>query len=265
MLYGGIAGDVIGSRFEEDAQRRRLRSIPYDFELFTKECSFTDDTVLMTALADTITNKQDLKNTVKKYAFTYPHAGYGGKFVKWCHSHNSMPYNSFGNGSAMRVAAIGYVANSWEECMKEAKYSAMITHDHIEGIKGAQAVAGAIYMARKNNLDKNGIKFFIEDNFGYNLSKDYDEIKKDYKFDVTCQNSVPQAIIAFLVSSSVEDAIRKAVCLGGDTDTMACIAGNIAESYYGDLSKDFESKVKKYLPKEIISVIDDFNLKFCNK
>lgn len=258
MLYGSVAGDIIGSRFEMDSIKRRL-NLPYDFDLFTKECSFTDDTVMIIALTDSIVNKIGWAENAKKYAQKHPKAGYGGMFVKWVQSSSPAPYNSFGNGSAMRVAAVGYAASSWKECMEDAKISAEITHSHPEGIKGAQAVAGAIYMARKKKFSKEKIKSVIEAKFGYDLNRKYDDIKKDYRFKVTCQDSVPESIISFLESSSWEDAVRKAVCLGGDTDTMACIAGGIAEAFYGDISEEVEQKVKSYLPKEMIETLDKFN------
>lgn len=262
MLYGGILGDISGSRFEEDSWKKKLSSIPYNFELLTKECQFTDDTVLMVALADTFCNNTSWIDRAKEYAMKYPAAGYGGNFVKWVRASKATPYHSYGNGSAMRVAAVGYASENWEECMENATISAKITHDHPEGIKGAKAVAGAIYLARRLKASKEQIKTTIEREIGYNLSRPYNKIKENYGFKVSCQESVPEAIIAFLESESVEDAIRKAICLKGDTDTMACIAGNIAEAFYGDIDKVLEKEVKNFLNKELIEVIEQFNDKF---
>jgi len=260
MLYGGILGDIVGSRFERSAWQKKTASIPYDFELFAEGCTFTDDTVLMVAQADSINNKYSWAEKAKEYAHKYPSAGYGGNFVKWVQASRSEPYNSYGNGSAMRVAAVGYAAKSWEFCMIEAEASASITHNHPEGIKGAKATAGAIFLA-KQHVPKDHIKEVIEHVIGYDLSRSYDDIKGNYGFRVSCQESVPESIIAFLESESVEDAIRKAVCLNGDTDTMACIAGNIAEAYYGDIDSETTDKVKEYLPKDFIDVIETFNSK----
>jgi ADP-ribosylglycohydrolase len=262
MLWGGIAGDIIGSRFEFfDSKKRQGEDIPYDFELFAEGCQFTDDTVLTVALANSFLKEEGWVKNAKNFALKYPTAGYGGMFVKWVQGISERPYNSYGNGSAMRVGAVGYASDNWDECMENAKKSAEITHNHPEGIKGAQAAAGAIYMA-KTGATKEQIKSKIEKEFKYDLKRSYADIKKRYGFKVSCQESVPESIVCFLESKSWEDTVRKTVCLKGDTDTMACIAGNIAEAFYGKVSKDVIEKTKKYLTEEFIQIVEDFNDKY---
>lgn len=268
MLYGGILGDIAGSRFEAEILKQIKTNgfkniikeeIDYNFDLLTKESKFTDDTVLLVALTDSVINNKNWISTAKEYALKYYNAGYGKSFKEWVDSFYLAPYDSYGNGSAMRVASIGYFSKSWEECMERSCYSASITHNHKEGIKGAQAVAGAIYLSRKCNLSKNNIKLVIEDVFGYDLSRSYSEIQDNYKVGFSCQKTVPESIICFLESNSVEDAIRKSICLNGDSDTMACIAGNIAEAYYGDIDNSIVEKINEFLPEEFVSILEKFN------
>jgi ADP-ribosylglycohydrolase len=222
-MIGAIAGDIIGSEHEFHGTKS------YDFQLFAPGSTFTDDTVLTVAVADCILHRKQYAPTFKEYGKRYPDAGWGGMFYRWVMSKDDKPYNSFGNGSAMRVSPVGFAFNSLEEVLKEAERSAAVTHNHPEGIKGAQAVAASIFMGRQGEK-KDAIREYIEDRFGYDLQHTVDEIRPEVYFDETCQVSVPQAIIAFLDSDSYEDAIRKAVSLGADADTQACIAGGIAHT-----------------------------------
>ena len=254
-IIGAIAGDVIGSVFEWN----NIKSTK--FPLFSDNTTFTDDTILTVAVADSILNNKDFESSIKLYANNYSSYGYGASFRKWFESKNSKPYNSWGNGSAMRVSPVGFAYNSLNETLLKAKESAVITHNHPEGIKGAQAVAAAIFYARKGK-SKDFIKNFISKSFGYNLNRPLNEIRPDYKFDVSCQGSVPEAIIAFLESSDFEDAIRLAVSIGGDSDTIACISGGIASAYYKEIPEFILYNIKKLLPEEFINIIDKFDRKF---
>jgi ADP-ribosylglycohydrolase len=254
-MIGAIAGDIIGSVYESHCLKTT------EFAIFTTHSSFTDDTVLTVAVADCILNGKDYATTFKQYARKYPYAGFGGMFFRWVKSNSLKPYNSFGNGSAMRVSPVGFAFDTVEEVLAEARRSAEVTHNHPEGIKGAQAVAAAIFLAREKE-SKSGIKDFIEKNFGYNLSETLEEIRPHYYFDETCQGSVPQAIIAFLESDSFEDAVRKAVSLGGDSDTLACMAGGIAQAYYRTIPDYIIKEVNDRLDKDLLNVVEEFSLKY---
>lgn len=225
-MLGGIAGDIIGSRFEHAQIKTK------DFELFNRQSTFTDDTVHTVAVADSLLTKTPYQVNFLRYFQNYPNAGYGHRFRRWARSPRPVPYGSFGNGSAMRVSPIAWFYNRLDKVLEEALHSAEVTHNHPEGVKGAQAVAGVIYLAR-TGASKPDIRNFVEVRFGYDLSRTLDEIRPDYSFKVTCQESVPQAITAFLEAEDFEDAVRNAVSLGGDSDTLACIAGSIAEAYFG--------------------------------
>lgn len=251
-LRGAICGDIIGSVYEWHSTK------DYDFKLFTRFSRFTDDTVCSIAIADAIISGQPFDKTLQEWCMKYPKAGYGGMFRRWIVSPNPQPYNSFGNGSAMRVSAAGAVATSIEECLELAKQSAEVTHNHPEGIKGAQAVALAIYLAIEG-LGKEAIKTELESRFGYDLSRDYDEIKRDYSFKVSCQESVPEAIIAFLGSHDYESSIRRAIALGGDSDTQGAIAGSIAGAYYGKIPEKILKPCMESLPADIVAVINQFD------
>lgn len=257
MLYGGIGGDIIGSPYEF-----RNSGASSDFELFTEKGKFTDDTVLTVAVAECILEQVSPDKSLAKYAQKYPKAGYGGNFSKWATGMTMYkPYNSYGNGSAMRIGPVAYAAQTLEECLEDAKAVSEVTHNHPEGIKGGQATAAAMFLARKG-ASKEEIKDYISKEFDYNLDRKYDDIKKGYSFDVSCQGSVPESIICFLESDSWEDAVRKAVLMGGDTDTMACIAGNIAETYYGPLPAETVEKIRSYLPDEFLEILDKFEEKY---
>jgi ADP-ribosylglycohydrolase len=222
---------------------------------------FTDDTVLTVAVADAILSGGDFAEFIKRYAQLYPHAGYGGTFRKWMWSWESKPYNSFGNGSAMRVSPVGFAFNTASDVLNYAKRSAEVTHNHPEGIKGAQATALAIFLARKGKTKAN-IQEEISTRFDYDLDRNLDAIRPNYRFDVSCQGSVPESIIAFLESSSYVDAVKNAISLGGDADTMACIAGGIAQAYYKHIPADIISKVWEKLPTDLLAVIDRFNVEY---
>lgn len=256
-MIGAICGDVLGSIYEFNNIKSTY------FILFNKSCKYTDDTVLTVATADCLLNKGDFAQYYKKYFLDYPDKGYGGSFKEWGFSSSLQPYNSWGNGSAMRISPVGFAFNSLEFVLINAKKSAKVTHNHTEGIKGAQAAASAIFMA-KNGSSKNEIKEFIENKFYYKLDKSLKEIRPSYSFDVSCQGSVPQAITAFLESDGFEDAIRKAISIGGDSDTIACITGGIAEAYYGGVPEDISKFVLSKLDKNFLNVINDFYKKFIN-
>jgi len=255
-MIGAIAGDIIGSVYESSGLKTT------EFAIFTAHSTFTDDTVLTVAVADCILYGKDYATTFKQYARKYPYAGFGGMFLKWVKSDSLAPYNSFGNGSAMRVSPVGFAFDTLEEVLAEAKRSAEVTHNHSEGIKGAQAVAAAIFLARKKE-GRSKIKDVIEKNFGYNLRQTLEEIRPHYYFNETCEGSVPQAIIAFLESDSYEDAVRKAISLGGDSDTIACMTGGIAQAYYERIPAYIIKEVKNRLDSELLKVIEQFNMKYC--
>ncbi len=254
-MIGAIIGDIVGSVYEWD----NIKTV--DFPLFSPDCFFTDDTVLTVAVADVILNGGDYARSLLEYGRRYPNAGYGGNFSMWLDVGDQRPYNSYGNGSAMRVSAVGFAFDTLEEVLAEAEKSAAVTHNHPEGVKGAQATALAIFLARQGE-SKSVIKEQIETRFGYNLGRKLDEIRPVYDYDVTCQGSVPEAIIAFLESENFEDAIRKAISIGGDSDTIACITGGIAEAYYKDIPENIIREAVKRLDKELLNVIDRFYLHF---
>jgi len=254
-LLGAVAGDIIGSIREWDAVDS------YDFELFTPGSKFTDDTVMTVAVADALLNKKDMTQTILQYGRDYPHRGYGGMFSAWLNANEQNPYNSFGNGSAMRASAAGWVGEDIETVLDAAKRSAEVTHNHPEGIKGAQSVALAILLARKGNL-KDAIREEIEKRFGYDLQRSLAEIRPGYKWSETCQGSVPESIIAFLESTDFESAVRNAIWLGGDADTMAAIAGPIAEAFYGGVPNQIADKVKAILDPRMVLVLEEFGNKY---
>jgi len=252
-MLGAIAGDIIGSIYEFANFKE------YSFPLFAAESFFTDDSVLTIAVADALIHNLDIAKTLKAYALKYPNRGFGGSFYKWIHSDSLAPYNSFGNGSAMRTSAVGFFYNNEADVLGIARKIAEVTHNHPEGIKGAQATSFAIFLARRGN-SKEEIRNDIMNMFNYDLTHSLDEIRQKYVFDETCQGSVPQAITAFLESENFEDAVRNAVSLGGDADTLACITGSIAEAYYGQIPPEIEDEVMKRLPEEFIKIIDKFYL-----
>lgn len=254
-MLGAIIGDIIGSVYE----KREIKTT--DFELYSRWSKYTDDTVLTIATADCILNDGSYTEYYQKYGKQYPKKGYGGTFQNWIFSENPQPYNSWGNGSAMRVSPIGYAFDALEDVLRIAKESAEVTHNHPEGIKGAQAIAAAIFWAR-NGSSKEEIRQYITKTFKYDLNRTIEGIRAEYKFDVSCQGSVPEAIIAFLDGNNFESTIRLAISLGGDADTLAAMAGSIAEAYYREIPAELRLESIKRLPDELIEIIDAFYLKY---
>lgn len=253
-MLGAIAGDIIGSVYEFEGNKRE------DFPLFAEESFFTDDSVLTVATADKLVHGGYYPTIYRKWACKYPDCSYGAKFRKWFENEDSGPYNSFGNGSAMRASPIGFACDTLDAVLLEAKRSAMPTHNHPEGIKGAQAAAVAVFLARTGNTKKE-IAAQITDLFGYNLTESVADIRSYYKFEESCQGTVPQAIVSFLDSQSYEDAVRKAVSLGGDADTLACITGGIAQAFYG-IPVKIARRARAALPAEMLAVLDAFEIKY---
>lgn len=241
-MLGALAGDIIGSRFEWHNIKTK------EFELFTAESRFTDDTVLTVAQADSLLGGEPFTAKLKGYFRQYPDAGYGGRFFNWAASDSLEPYYSFGNGSAMRISPVGWYFDDLTTVLDEARRSAAVTHNHPEGIKGAQAVAAAILLARQGK-SKAEIRSFISDLFDYDFGWSLADIRPYYVFDVTCQGSVPQALQAFFESDGFVDAIRNAVSIGGDSDTIACITGGVAEAFYG--------KVPGAIAREVFARLDE--------
>jgi ADP-ribosylglycohydrolase len=254
-MLGAIAGDVIGSILEVSGTKRK------DFPLFTKRNRFTDDTVLTVAVAEKYLRGGDLVDLFHEYVREYPTAGFGGTFVRWAEQGKREPYNSWGNGAAMRVSPVGVIFDSLEEVEAEARRTAEVTHNHPEGVKGAQSTAAAVFLARTGH-SKDAIREHIESVYGYDLGQSLDDIRPRYFFDVSCQGSVPQSIIAFLESTDFEDAVRNAISLGGDADTMACIAGSIAEAYYGGVPEHIRGPVVERLDNRIEGVLTEFTERY---
>ena len=251
-MLGAIAGDVIGSVYEADPIKTT------NFPLFGPQSRYTDDTVLTVAIAQAILTGTDYATRLKRYGRRYPDAGYGGMFYRWMWSTDSRPYNSWGNGAAMRVSPIGFAFASIDEVLAQAAISAAVTHNHPEGIKGAQATALAVFLARAGHT-KSEIKAQISRRFDYDLERRLADIRPHYHFDVSCQGSVPQSIIAFLEAEDFEHALRNAISLGGDSDTMACIAGGIAQAFFGEVPDHIRTEVRGRLPDEFLRVLDDFS------
>jgi ADP-ribosylglycohydrolase len=254
-MLGGIAGDVIGSVHEF------IGTKTIDFPLFAQNSRFTDDTVLAVAVADCLLNGLDYVDTFHRYAAAYPKAGYGTRFGAWVRLGEREPYNSWGNGAAMRVPAVAYAFDSLTDVLVEAARSAAVTHNHSEGIKGAQATAAAVFMARTGR-SKPDIRTSLERMFGYDLRRRLDDIRPTYAFDESCQGTVPPAIIAFLESNDFEDAVRKAISLGGDADTLACITGAVAEAHYGGVPGPIAARTLEALDDRLRSVVDRFRTRY---
>jgi ADP-ribosylglycohydrolase len=254
-MLGSIAGDIIGSVYEH----RPIKTT--NFSLFHPRCRFTDDTVLTVALADSLLHGTRFVDLLKQYYRAYPNAGYGGSFHQWAQSERSDAYGSWGNGLAMRASPVGFAFGTLEEVLDRAKQSAEVTHDHPEGIKGAQAVASAVFLARTGKT-KEEIKHYAETTFGYHLDTPLDVIRPKYEFHVSCQKSVPQAIRAFLESDDFEDAGRKAISLGGDSDTLACMAGGIAQAFYGGVPEVIRLRVYGILDDDLADVARKFTEEF---
>ena len=257
-MIGAIIGDIAGSVYEWNNIKTK------EFPFFQDKCFFTDDTVMTVAVAEGLLNggtKDDFIDAMKKYGRMYPGAGYGGRFGSWLFSEDREPYYSWGNGSAMRTAAVGWYFDSLEKTRGMAALAAGVTHDHPEGIKGAESTAAAIFLARTGH-GKAEIKEYVEREFGYDLNKTLAEVRPGYRFNESCQDTVPQAIIAFLESTDFEDAIRNAISLGGDSDTLAAITGSIAEAACG-VPQELKDKAWEYLDEPLRSVLRRWK-KECN-
>ena len=260
-MIGAILGDMIGAPYEFDRSPKTK-----DFPMFSDQSRFTDDTVMTIAVAEALLDNRgasddDLKaaivQSMQKWGHRYPRAGYGGRFSGWLRAKNPQPYGSYGNGSAMRVSAAGWLYDTLEETRRIARLTAEVTHNHPEGVKGAEATAGAIYLARTGH-SKDEIRDYIVREFGYDLSRTCDEIRPVYHHVESCQETVPEAITAFLEGNGFEDVIRTAVSLGGDCDTLTCIAGGIAEAFYG-IPDSMTAEGRKRLPVDMLLVLDRFN------
>ena len=260
-MYGAILGDIIGSPYEFDAGEKTK-----EFPLFSENSVWTDDTVMTIAVADAFLTagldaseealRQQLVKSLRHYGKLYPKAGYGLRFWKWLRNWRPKPYHSFGNGSAMRVSSVAWLYHDLESVRRAARTSAEVTHNHPEGIKGAEATASAIFLAR-TGCGKNEIKSYIIEKFGYDLSRSCEQIRPGYYHVQTCQETVPEAITAFLEGENFEDVIRTAVSLGGDCDTVAAIAGSIAEGFYG-VPEELRSACRSRLPAQMLQVLDRF-------
>ena len=261
-MYGALLGDIIGSPFEFDMGNKSKK-----FPLFSKNSTFTDDSVMTIAVGNAFLDAQTnadiewirrrLISSMKQYGRKFPYAGYGGMFRRWLKCDDPQPYSSFGNGSAMRVSSAAWLYNDLESVRSMARLSAEVSHNHPEGIKGAEATASAIFLARTGST-KEEIKAYIVDNFGYDLSRTCDEIRPGYHHVETCQETVPEAITAFLEGESFEDVIRTAVSLGGDCDTLTCIAGSVAEGFYG-VPEALKQECRRRLPEELCEVLNRFD------
>lgn len=232
-----------------------------DFPLFTPQSRVTDDSVLTVAVAEVLSTGGSYRDSLQRWAQAYPHAGYGGAFRRWMWSEAAEPYGSYGNGSGMRASPVGWASQTLDEVLDEARRSAEVTHDHPEGIKGAQAVAAAVLLARTGS-SKDEIRSAIATRFGYDLSRRLDDIRPGYTFDVNCQGSVPEALIAFLEASGWEDAVRKAISLGGDADTLACMAGAVAEAFWGEVPPEIAAEVVARLDDRIRATMGGFASRF---
>jgi len=253
-MIGAIIGDIVGSRFEFANHRQ------YDgFDLFTPLCDFTDDTVLTVATAKVLLDGGTYAQVYRDFARCYPGRGYGGRFSRWIADEHMGPYNSFGNGSAMRVSPVGFAFEDLATTLTEAKRSAEVTHNHPEGIRGAQALAQAIFIARKGET-KEGIRQAIRISFAYDFSRSIVQIRQVNQFDETCQGSLPEALTCFFESRDFEDCLRLSVSIGGDSDTIACMAGGLAQAFYKAIPAWIVEKARAYLPQEFREILDRFEL-----
>ncbi len=259
-MYGAMLGDIIGCPYEFDRGDKTK-----DFPMFSEGSGFTDDSVMTIAVAEALMDtmgqddgavKAALVTAMQKWGKMYPFAGYGGMFLQWLHAENPQPYGSYGNGSAMRASAAGWLYGSLEETLKAARLTAEVTHNHPEGIKGAQCVAAVIWLAR-NGKSKEEIRKYVEETFAYDLSRTCDEIRPGYHHVESCQRTVPEAVTAFLEGKDFEDVIRTAVSLGGDCDTLTCIAGSMAEAFHG-VPEDLKQACRDFLTPAMLKVLDRF-------
>ena len=261
-MYGAIIGDMIGSPYEFDRGNKSK-----EFELFLQNAEFTDDSVMTVAVAEALldagldadadTVRAAVAASMRRWGNMYPHAGYGVRFSHWLKNENAGPYGNFGNGSAMRVSAAGWLYDTMERTLEAAAWTADVTHDHPEGVKGAQATAAIIYMARHGE-GKDGIRRFVTERFGYDLSRTCDEIRPGYHHVESCQQTVPEAVTAFLEGTDFEDVIRTAVSLGGDCDTLTAIAGSMAEAMYG-IPDAIRAEMLRRVPECFKTVMERFD------
>jgi ADP-ribosylglycohydrolase len=258
-MLGAIAGDIIGSVFEG----WRGSMSPHFDPLFQEGSRFTDDTVLSVAVAETLLRggALDLVDALKDYARTYPRAGYGGTFRRWSQSDDREPYGSWGNGSAMRVSPVGFAAGTLDEARNLGRWTAEATHNHPEGVKGAAATAAAVFLARKGH-DKASIRGYVGQTFGYDLSGRLDDLRPHFGFDVSCQGTVPPSLLAFFESTDYEHAVRLAVSLGGDADTLACITGGVAQAYYGGVPEPIRRNALARLDPRLRGVVEEFEARY---
>ena len=254
-MLGAIAGDVIGSVYEQKHVKVT------DFALFSEASRFTDDSVMTAAVADALLHGRPYADNLRTFYRHYPKAGYGYLFSSWGRGEIAEPYQSYGNGSAMRVSPVAYIHDDLDAVLAEAAASAAVTHDHPDGLAGAKAVAAAIFLARAG-ADKAAIKAWLDERFAYDLDRRLDDIRPDYRFDATCPGSVGEAILAFLESTDFESAVRLAVSLGGDADTQAAIAGAIAEAYYQGVPEAIEAEVFACLDSRLAGVTRNFRARY---
>ncbi len=250
-MLGAIAGDIIGSVYEG----RPIKTTR--FPLFLYESTFTDDTVLTVAVAHAILEGGDYGASLKAFGRKHPDAGYGASFYAWMQAESSGPYGSWGNGSAMRVSPVGFAFDTEDEVLREARRSAEVTHSHPEGIRGAQATALAVFRAR-TGASREDIRDEVSRRFGYDMDRSLAAIRPGYGFQISCQCSVPESLIAFLESTGVEDAIRKAISLVGDSDTMACVAGGVAQAFFGEIPPDIVQGIRERLPEDLLQIVNRF-------
>lgn len=259
-MLGAIAGDIIGSVYEGKKAWQSAKT-PHFEPLFAADARFTDDTVLTVAVADSILHGGDLVDYLKDYARAYPGAGYGGAFKAWAESDSREPYQSWGNGSAMRVSPVAFAYDLLDEVLLRARWTAEVTHNHPEGVTGAQAVAAAVFLARTGS-GKAEIRAFVEGKFRYDLSVPLEQIRASRRFDASCRGTVPPAIRAFLESADFESAVRLAVSLGGDCDTIACMAGGIAQAYYGGVPAAIREQSLARLDERLQKVVAEFEARY---
>lgn len=251
-MLGAIIGDIVGSRFEFN------NTNDMNFKLFTDESTYTDDTICTVAIADAILNGKSYKDSLLEWCRKYPNpkGAYGGSFARWIYSTNPQPYNSYGNGSAMRVSPIGWAFDNYQEVLKQAELSAEVSHNHPEGIKGAQCVANLILHLRTGKIDKDAVKRCVKKSFGYEIPP-VDYIRETNSFNETCQVTVPQAISCFLEAKDFEETIRLAISIGGDSDTIGAIAGSIAEAYY-PIPENVKYESINLLPQDMQIIVKQF-------
>jgi ADP-ribosylglycohydrolase len=254
-MLGAIAGDIIGSVYEATGFKSKR------FALFQEQSRFTDDSVLTIAVAAAILEERDYRSAILDFGRRYPNAGYSSQFSRWLASESPAPYGSFGNGAAMRVSPVGFAFDTEQAVLREARKTAELSHDHPEGIKGAQATALAVFLARQG-ATKDVIKSELERRFAYGFDFTVDQVRLHYGIDLSCQRTVPQAVVSFLESNSFEDAVRNAVSLGGDSDTLACIAGTIAHAFYGTLASEVVNHIERRLDPHLWSVSERFCRRF---